>query len=515
MGYSRPPRTHVPPARRLAPHDAPLTLSDARHGLRRAGFGAAPATAASWVGHSAAYFARHMVEEALDAPLPPAPEWADLPVRNDEVAAANNFGLKRENDDRLLAYRMDWIGRMATGGLRERMALVWHNHFVTGVDKYFFAAWAHRYLTMLRTHALGNFKQFVHAVGIDPSMLIYLDGRDNVAGDGNENYARELLELFTMGISGPAGTPNYTESDIREISRALSGWVVSAQDLTARFVPERFDDGIKEFFGRTGAFGYDDVIDILFEERAESIAHFVCGYLYESFVSASVDDQAVRRMAERFVDSGFEIAPVVEELLASRHFFDPAVQGVRIKSPVEYGLSLFVDMGITDIENTLLLYRRANLLGQQLFNPPDVNGWPGHFAWINTTTLPYRSQLSETYFSGRGGGVPDLRPMAAALVDADDPHAVFKLPTAIAEHLLPLPPELLDIPAPETDFGGNLDDRPIPDQVLSAPSHTVNLAKIFLSGAPWYEWSLDRPEANSRLVSFVTFIATYPEFHLV
>ncbi|NNF04136.1 MAG: DUF1800 domain-containing protein [Rhodothermales bacterium] len=512
MGSSR---THFLPSGRLTAHDAPLSLKDARHGLRRAGFGAEPAAAAALIGSSATEFARQMVQEAMVAPLPPGPDWADLPVPGDEVDPAENFNLREQNADRLLAYRTEWIGRMATGGLGERMALIWHNHFVTGADKYFYAAWAHRYLTMLRTHALGNFKDFVYDVGIDPSMLIYLDGRDNLAGDGNENYARELLELFTMGPTGPDGAPNYSERDIREISRALSGWVVSPEALEARFVPERFDDGVKEFFGRKGAFGYGDVIDIIFEERGYEISTFICSYLYESFVSATVDEDAVRTMAVRFLESGFEIAPVVQELIASRSFFDPAVQGVRIKSPVEYGLSLFVDMGITDIENTLLLYRRASLLGQQLFNPPDVNGWPGHFTWINTTTLPYRAQLSETYFSGRGGGVPDLRAMAAALVDADDPHAVFRLPTAIAEHLLPLPAELLDIPAPESDFGGNLEARPIPDWVWDAPPHVVHLSKIFLSGAPWYEWSLDRPEANSRLVGFVTFIATYPEFHLV
>ncbi|MFT4604030.1 MAG: hypothetical protein ACI9W4_000749 [Rhodothermales bacterium] len=499
----------------LDPHSAPLTLADARHALRRCGFGAEPSKATKWVGRTATEFADAMIKEAMALPLPPPPSWADTAVPGEDTSPNQNFLFLEGNRDWLLDYRTKWVGRMATGGLAERMALVWHNHFVTGVEKYVYAAYAYRYLTMLRTHAQGNFKEFVHAVGTDPSMLIYLDGRESVAGSANENYARELLELFTMGSAGPDGTANYTEKDIREIARALTGWVVSPTTLTAGFVPERFDSSEKEFFGRKGAFDYDDVIDILFEERGHQIAHFVCRYLYESFVSANLDPEVVSEMATQFVASNFEIAPVMKTLMASAHFFDPGVRGVKIKSPVDYGLSLFVDMGITEIANTLLLYRRASELGQELFNPPDVNGWPGHFTWINTTTLPYRSLLSETYFSGRGGGVPDLRPMAESLSDAGAPDAVFRLPTAIVENLLPLAPELLDFPEPDGPFGGNLESHPVPAWLDQAPPHVRSLAKIFLGGAPWYEWSLSHEGANSRLVGFVTFIAKYPEFHLM
>lgn len=497
----------------LKPHTAPLTIEDARHALRRCGFGAVPSVAASWVGRTAAEFADALLEEALSLPLPDPPRWADTPVPEGE-SGNSGFLFLQDNADWLLQYRTSWIGQMAKGGLAERMTLVWHNHFVTGSEKYIYAVFAHRYLTMLRSHGLGNFKDFVHAVGIDPSMLIYLDGRDSVAGAANENYARELLELFTVGPTGPDGSPNYNERDIREMSRALTGWVVDMSSLEARFDPDRFDTGEKEFLGRKGAFAYDDVIDIIFEERGHQVAYFVCRHLYDSFVSAQPNEDVILAMAGQMVDSGFEIAPVLRRLIGSSHFFDPSVRGVKIKSPVEYGISLFVDLGITDIRNTLLLYRKASELGQELFNPPDVNGWPGHFTWINTTTLPYRSLLSEIYFSGRGGGVPDLTQMAATLQESEDPAAVFKLPTAIAESLLPLAPEMLDLPSPDADFGGNLKGRPVPDWVYDEPDHVRSLAKIFLSGAPWYEWSLDRPEANSRLVAFVNFIASYPEFHL-
>ena len=149
------------------------------------------------------------------------------------------------------------------------MTLFWHNHFVTQYDDYFIAMHAYRYLKLLREHALGNLKGFCpYAIGRDPAMLKYLDGDVNQKpGEPNENYARELLELFTMGPKDKDGNDNYTQSDIEEIARALTGWVIDYLTHTTSFYAGFFDNGEKTFFGQTGAFGYDDVIDIIFEER--------------------------------------------------------------------------------------------------------------------------------------------------------------------------------------------------------------------------------------------------------
>ncbi len=238
-------------------------------------------------------------------PEPPPPRGSDAEAI-DAYLQANRTWLRE--------YRDSWLAEMQQGLLREKMALFWHNHFVTESRTYRLAPYAYQYLTLLRTHALGNFRTFVREIGLTPAMLIYLNGTQNRAGNPNENYARELLELFTMGIG------HYTQQDIQEIARALTGWVVEHATLSSRFVPARFDNGRKTIFGQTDYFGYDDVIDLTLQERARETALFICRKLYRFFVYNEPDEAIVAQLADTFQEHDFEIAPVVEQLLSSAPF---------------------------------------------------------------------------------------------------------------------------------------------------------------------------------------------------
>ncbi|NNE70120.1 MAG: DUF1800 domain-containing protein, partial [Rhodothermales bacterium] len=459
--------------------------------------------------------ADELVDEALAMPLPDPPDWANEAIPGRGASQEERAAYMDLNAEWQLEYRVDWLSRMRADGLRERLALTWHNHFVTGTTVYRYAVFSYRYVEMLRRYALGNLKAFVHAVGLDPAMLIYLNGIQNRAGAPNENYARELLELFTMGQAGPDGSANYTEDDIQEIARAMTGWQVSGSTLEAVFFQGRFDDGQKTIFGETAVFDYDGVIDLLFEKRGPQIAHFVCRHLYESLVYAEADEAFVADLAALLVSEDFELAPVIRALMASAHFHDPVAHGAQIKSPLEHAIGLTIETAVEPTEQTLaILYRTARANGQSLLDPPNVAGWPGHHDWINTTTLPYRWFVSDALLSGRGGTDIDLVPLAEMLHDTSDTEAAFRLPLKLVEHLIPAPADLLDIPEIADEFGGDLVNFPIPEWVNSAPPHVRNLAKMFLGGLPWYEWSPYVPGANERLTSFVRQLSQYPEHQL-
>ncbi len=500
----------------LEPHTLLLDERSAGHLLRRAGFGASPERLAAYVGRPAAAVADELVAEALAMPLPEPPPWINEvpPPRNapDADRQAYNRNNRRWRNEWVGA----WFGEMHALGLRERLALFWHNHFVTELQVYQLAIYAYRYVTLLRTHALGNFKTFVHAAGLDPAMLLYLNGRQNRRQAPNENYARELLELFTMGQLDGQGNENYTQQDIEEIARALTGWVIADDGLGVVLVPRRFDDGQKTVFGRTGNFGYDDVIDLLFEERPRQIAEFVCRKLYREFVYAAPDEALVAELADIFVVNDFELAPVLSALLGSAYFFDEQVAGARLKSPVELLVGLLLDLEVPAFPDLMNLLRRfAGDLQQNVLNPPNVAGWEGHHAWLTTTTFVARWNFAERMLDllGRNPGL-DLVTLAERLHDPNDPEAAFTLPAALAEHLLPVPLDLLDLQAPAEEFAGDLAGNPLPEAVESGPAYVRDLAKVFLAGTPWYEWNLYREDAPTRLLHYLAVLVRIPEFQL-
>ena len=416
---------------------------------------------------------------ALAEPLPEPPAWADEVPPPRGSSDAERQAYREANREHYVELSVDWHRRLFERGIGEHMALFWSNHFVTEFAVYRGATYAYEYLTLLRTYALGDFKEFVRKIGLTPAMLIYLDGVDNVAGQPNENYARELLELFTMGIG------HYTEDDVKEISRALTGWRFNPFTNTVFFNPLLHDSGSKTIFGKTGAFGYDDVVDLIFQERAYEVARFVCAKLYRHFVYVEEDDAVVDQMAEIFLENDFTVEPVVRTLLTSAHFFDDAFYGAHIKSPVEFFLSLVRDAGIDpdqsfrDATIFRLAFRLQEQLGQILFNPPDVSGWPGHRNWMSSASLTERWTLTQRFATAG-----EIQKLLDFVSNPDDPWAVAG--------------EIANLLSPVQTGAGNLE----------------TLVEILLDGIPTYEWDPDTDGGLARLSSYVAYLMQLPEYQL-
>lgn len=504
----------------LTPLATPLARPQALHLLRRTHFGAAPAAVDALVGLSATEAVERLLTDAQAAPPLPMPTWIDERPPGRDASAEERQAFNQQNGAWVRELRATWWLALQTGTLREALTLFWHNHFVTEVRSYRYAALAYRYLSLLQTHALGSFKTFVHAVGLDPAMLVYLNGRQNRRQAPNENYARELLELFTMGPEDTDGTANYTEADIQELARALTGWVIDPETLEATLVPPRFDDGEKTIFGRTGPFDYGGVIDLLFEERARPIAQFMSRKLVQHFVHAVPDEALVAALAEVLLAEDFELAPVLRTLLASEAFFAAPVVGAQIKSPVALlvGLQRTTGDPATLERAGILSQRFARPMGQELLNPPNVKGWPGYRDWLSTSLLPLRWQFVDRLLTARGFAFEPM-PLAQQVYDpawdtADPPLGAFLLPTALAEACFAVPVDVLALAEPAEPFAGNLDAFPIPASVMDGPAHVRILAKLFLGPVPWYEWSMDQDGAPRLIASFLARLSQLPEFQL-
>ena len=268
---------------------------------------------------------------------------------------------------------------------------------------------------MLRVRALGSFAALLEAVIADPAMLVWLDGATSRKEKPNENFAREYLELFTLGAG------HYTEDDVREAARAVTGW--ARQDSPGRFSapavtldPAQVDVGLKTFLGREGQWGPSDIVRITLE-RPEA-ATFLARKLYRWFVSeAGTPDAAlIEPLAEEVRRSQFAISPIVEVILRSKHFYSPAAYRQRIKSPVEFSAGLVRMLEVPrPALNPLALSAACDAQGQELFAPPNVEGWVGGEAWINSSTLLERTNWAADIVWGRSeNGLAPFDPLAWA-----------------------------------------------------------------------------------------------------
>ncbi len=402
----------------------------AMHLFRRLGFGATPAELEAALSQNPSNLVDALIDAAIALPTSPEPEWAFWTI--------NEYGGNVQTAiDQVFAWRRRWLQEMLTNGFREKLALFWHNHFVTRLDTYNCPSWMYQYHKLLQQYALGNFKDFVYEMGKTPAMLVFLNGVQNTRFSANENYARELYELFTLGRDN-----GYTQQDIVETARALTGWNGITQETLCgpiNFVPTLFDPGQKTIFGRTGAWGYDDVHNILFEERGNLVAEHICRKLYEAFVSPEIDENIVTQLAGIFISNDFEIEPVLRALFKSEHFFDDANIGILVKSPIESVVS-FLKEGNFQIQGTNeeldgIIYLAAQL-GQEMFNPVDVAGWQGNREWINSNTLTGRWQaLRFVIFTLFQNYAEQLRNFAIELSDnSNDADFITEL---ISNHLLP------------------------------------------------------------------------------
>ena len=511
--YELPPPASV--AGGLQPLDAPLTKRQVNHLLRRAEFGGTPDWRAELVGQQSSGVVTRMINGAKTKPAPRPPKWrATYPPWNRSAAERQQyFDLQEEWFDELIG---TWITQMVRGGLREKMMLFWHDHFATERATYFFSIMAWHYLAVLNEHALGNFRDFVLQMGLSPAMLVYLDGRLSTLDSPNENYARELLELFTMGQFDKDGRPNYTQDDIVEMSRALTGYVVDYANFTSIYALSRADTSEKTIMGRTERFDFGGVHQLIFDERPKQIADFMARKLYKAFVYVTPNEEVVEQLTDTIIQHDFEIAPVMEVLLQSAHFYSEEVMGAKIKSPTAMYVGLFRDMGDKVPSPRGLTYARWHLgeLSQRLLNPPNVAGWPGYRSWISTSSLPDRWEKLQ-FLMNTAALDYNLNPVELArnLVDPEDPLAVFKVPVALAEHFLAVPLEEMKFDSPR-DLSGDLHTFPIPEEIQNAPPYVLELTKIFLLGFPWYAWNLNRQGIAYGMQLYMRWLTRLPEFQL-
>ncbi len=278
-----------------------------------------------------------------------------------------------------------WGERMLTTRrpLEEKLTLFWHGHFATGAGKVRDTRMMLRQNEMLRANAAGSFRDLLVGILTDPAMLVYLDNGENRKDHPNENFGRELLELFTMGVG------NYTEQDIREGSRAFTGWTNNA--LEFRFDAETHDYGEKTFLGRTGAFDGEDIIDIILETPVT--AEFIAGKLYRFLVREEIDAATRHELGDTFRDAGYELRPLLRRMFLSKDFYSSASYAAQFKSPVQLVVSTYRKLGLTRLPTIPDFSRLTAGLGQTLFNPPNVAGWAGGRTWITPALLLERGNL--------------------------------------------------------------------------------------------------------------------------
>jgi hypothetical protein len=423
---------------------APLDSSDwsyerAAHLYERAGFGATPAQieslasmtprqAVSWLVDYAKIDApslesfddSHVFDEGMD-PFPPS--RAEAVRRARENGAALGVSVLPEGESRRLQPVVDkffyglradvlenrrlalwWAQRMVATPrpLEEKMTFFWHGHFATSDGKVRDYRMMHLQNQMLRSRALGSFRDLLLGIMRDPAMLVYLDNGENVKGHPNENFGRELLELFTMGVG------NYTEDDIREASRAFTGWTNDVLDF--RFDSELHDDGEKTILGKTGHFGGEDVVDLILAQPAT--AEFIAAKIYRFFVRDDLSAKLRSDLGSVFREADYEIGPLLERIFLSRDFYSPPSVGTQIKSPVQLFVSTYRKLGLERAPTVPDFNSLSGRLGQSLLYPPNVAGWAGGRTWITPATLLDRGNAMHSVLfppSLEAYGHPDRR----------------------------------------------------------------------------------------------------------
>ncbi|OCA75995.1 hypothetical protein BBI01_04670 [Chryseobacterium artocarpi] len=291
--------------------------------------------------------------------------------------------LNREQNNELNLNFLDKIVN-SKEQMREKMAFFWHGHFASRVIN---PKFNQQLLNTIRKNALGNFKELLFEVSQSPAMLNFLNNQQNKKDHPNENFAREVMELFTMGRG------NYTEKDVREGARAFTGW---SYDKEGNFKERKnqHDEGSKTFLGKTGNFNGSDVLNIILEQK--STAKFITTKIYKFFVNENIDQNIIDTLSANFYNSGYDIKKLMTEIFSSTWFYNQKNIGNRIKSPVELmaGIMRILPMQIQNPEN-LIVYQK--LLGQMLLYPPNVSGWVNGKAWIDSSTLMLRLQIPQIW----------------------------------------------------------------------------------------------------------------------
>lgn len=319
-------------------------------------------------------------------------------MKKQELTNDQKKMIREQSREDLKNLNLRWLDEMinSEAQLREKMSLFWHGHFACRVINSYFQQ---ELLQTIRENALGNFRDMLSAVSKSPSMLSFLNNQQNRKQHPNENFAREVMELFTMGRG------NYTENDIKEAARAFTGW---GFNIRGEFEFRKFqhDTGSKTVLGKTGDFDGDAVLDILLEQK--QTAKYLSKKIYRFFVNDTADDAKVEWLAGRFYESGYDIKKLLTDIFTSNWFYEEKNIGTQIKSPVQLlaGIRRLLPMELEN-EQSQLLFQRT--LGQILFYPPNVAGWPGGKTWIDSSSLMLRLRIPQILAAN---DIMDIRPKA-------------------------------------------------------------------------------------------------------
>jgi uncharacterized protein (DUF1800 family) len=405
----------------------------AAHLAGRAGFGEPPDKLHRWAGQGL----EATVQELLHPDsAPQSPPSCAVPAQfislQDRVKSATSPEEKQEAskalqeavNEQLFNLVSWWTQQMITtqAPLVEKMTLFWHGHFATSAEKVRSPYKLWRQNETFRSQALGDFGALTKAISHSPAMMIYLDLASSKAEHPNENFAREAMELFTLGEG------NYTESDIKESARAFTGYRIDRATEQFRFAPRQFDAGSKTFLKETGNWTGDQIIDIILKQPV--CAGFITAKIWKFFVYDDPKPELINDLAETFRHYHYEIRPLLETIFSSEEFYSERARNAIVKSPVQYlvqaarTLNVQIPTGRTLIN----VYRQ---MGQVPFYPPNVKGWDGGKSWINTATLAYRYQLARQLVAGmtvRKGPRPGVAPQTMNMIDQPDITHLAALP---------------------------------------------------------------------------------------
>lgn len=418
----------------IEPYSGSWTGNEVQHLLKRTMFGSKKSDIQYFKSKTLSQAVNELVNATAPLPSPPVNDYNSAMVTDPAVPAGQTWVNAPTNDGTINSLRRSsfkkwWTGLMINQdrSLREKMTLFWSNHFGTETVDINNAHWVYNHHALLRQYSLGNFKQLVKAVTIDAGMLRYLNGYLNTASAPDENYARELQELYTIGKDPVTNLTAFSEDDVKKAAKVLTGWRINGTTFTTYFDSTRHDSSSKTFStfyngaiiaGRTGAAGAnetDELINMIFQKKEVSL-HLV-RKLYRWFVyykiDAATEANFIEPLAEIFRSSNYEIKPVLSALFQSQHFFDVMNQGCLIKSPVDCVIGSLREFEVV-FPNSATEYADAygmwnyifgwmNSMAQNIGDPPNVSGWPAYYQtpqfheiWINADTLPKRSRYTDT-----------------------------------------------------------------------------------------------------------------------
>ena len=423
-----------PPNGGLAAYKGTWTENEVIHLLKRTMFGASRADINYFKTRSFIQSVDELLNPVAPLPDPPVKEYVtptNATTPDPNIALGSIWVLDPNNDGtvnslRRASFKKWWMGVMINQdrSIREKMTFFWHNHFATETNDISNAQLVFKHHLLLRTNALGNFKALTRSVTIDPAMLIYLNGQLNTVKAPDENYGRELQELFCCG-KGPGSL--YTEADVQASAAVLTGWRNNVPALTSYFDPARHDTKNKQFSsfysntiiqGKTGATAGDEELDAMLDMifATQETAKYICRRLYRWFIYYDIDSTVeatiITPLADLLRTNNYEIKPVLNVLLKSEHFFDVLAKGCQIKSPVDLVVSLCREFNVafqppTDYITNYGMYNYlvnwVSNMQQNIGDPPDVSGWKAYYQepqfyeiWINSDTLPKRNQFTDT-----------------------------------------------------------------------------------------------------------------------